>query len=108
MESVNKQLLLVNFNYPFPHLSSFYNVCFNLPHHQVTRVYKYRAHTMNKSVLNWTHMCRFTQTQLCESIEMEQHIFKNVNNWSNTNIYSYLLDIFGQSSNPYLNVVHFC
>jgi len=33
--------------------------------------------------------------------------FKNVNNCLNTNIYSYLETSGGQSSNPYLNVVHF-
>ncbi len=38
---------------------------------------------------------------------MEQHTLKNVNNCLNTNIYSYLETSGGQSSNPYLNVVHF-
>jgi hypothetical protein len=38
---------------------------------------------------------------------MEQHALKNVNNCLNTNIYSYLETYGGQSSNPYLNVVHF-
>ncbi len=38
---------------------------------------------------------------------MEQHAFKNVNNCLNTNIYSYLETSGGQSSNPYLNAVHF-
>ncbi len=33
--------------------------------------------------------------------------FKNVSNCLNTNIYSYLETSGGQSSNPYLNVVHF-
>ncbi len=33
--------------------------------------------------------------------------FKNVNNYLNTNIYSYLEASSGQSSNLYLNVVHF-
>jgi hypothetical protein len=33
--------------------------------------------------------------------------FKNVNNCFNTNIYSYLETFGSQSSNPYLNVVHF-
>jgi hypothetical protein len=33
--------------------------------------------------------------------------FKNVNNWMNTNIYSYLQTSGGHSFNPYLNVVHF-
>jgi hypothetical protein len=38
---------------------------------------------------------------------MEQCALKNVNNYSNTNIYSYLETSGGQSSNLYLNVVHF-
>jgi hypothetical protein len=38
---------------------------------------------------------------------MEQHTLKNVNNCLNTNIYSYLETSVGQSSNLYLNVVHF-
>ncbi len=38
---------------------------------------------------------------------MEQHAFKNVNNCLNTNIYFYLDTSGGQSSNPYLNDVHF-
>ncbi len=40
-------------------------------------------------------------------IAMEQHALKNVHNCLNTNIYSYLETSGGQSSNPYLNVVHF-
>ncbi len=38
---------------------------------------------------------------------MEQSALKNVNNNLNTNIYSYLETSGGQSSNLYLNVVHF-
>jgi hypothetical protein len=38
---------------------------------------------------------------------MEQHTLKNVNNYLNTNIYSYLETSGGQSSNLYLNIVHF-
>jgi hypothetical protein len=38
---------------------------------------------------------------------MEQHILKIVKNCLNTNIYSYLETSGGQSSNLYLNVVHF-
>ncbi len=38
---------------------------------------------------------------------MEQHTFKNVNNYLNTNIYSYSETPGGQSSNLHLNVVHF-
>ncbi len=39
--------------------------------------------------------------------KMEQHALKFVNNCLNTNIYSYLETSGGQSSNQYLNVVHF-
>ncbi len=38
---------------------------------------------------------------------MEHRSLKNVNNGSNTNIYSYLEKSGGQSSDLYLNVVHF-
>jgi hypothetical protein len=38
---------------------------------------------------------------------MEQQALKNVNNYYNTNIYFYLETFMGQSSNLYLNVVHF-
>jgi hypothetical protein len=38
---------------------------------------------------------------------MEQHALKNLNNCLNTNIYSNLETSGGQSSNPYLNDVHF-
>ncbi len=38
---------------------------------------------------------------------MEENALKNINKCLNTNIYSYLETSGGQSSNPYLNVVHF-
>ncbi len=38
---------------------------------------------------------------------MEQRALKNVNNNLNMNIYSYLETSGGQSSNTYLNIVHF-
>ncbi len=38
---------------------------------------------------------------------MEQHALKNVSNCLSTNIYPYLETSGGQSSNQYLNVVHF-
>jgi hypothetical protein len=38
---------------------------------------------------------------------MEQQTLKNVNNYLNTNIYSYLETTGGQSSNQYLNVNFF-
>jgi hypothetical protein len=38
---------------------------------------------------------------------MELRALKNVNNYLNTNIYSYLETSGDQSSNLYLNVVHF-
>jgi hypothetical protein len=41
-----------------------------------------------------------------EARSMEQRALKNVNNCMNTNIYSYLETSGGQSTNPYLNVVH--
>jgi hypothetical protein len=41
------------------------------------------------------------------SFLMEEHALKNANSCLNTNIYSYLGTSGGQSSNLYLNVVHF-
>jgi hypothetical protein len=38
---------------------------------------------------------------------MEQRTLQNVNHCLNTNIYSYLETSCGQSSNLYLNVIHF-
>ncbi len=38
---------------------------------------------------------------------MEQRNLKNVNNCLNANVYSYIETSGGQSSNLYLNVVHF-
>ncbi len=38
---------------------------------------------------------------------MEQRALKNVNNILNTNTYSYLKTSGGQSSNMYVNIVHF-
>jgi len=38
---------------------------------------------------------------------MEQRTLRNVKNYLNTNIYSYLETSGGQSSNLYLKVVHF-
>ncbi len=38
---------------------------------------------------------------------IEQDAFKNVNNFLNINMYSYLETSGGQSSNLYLNEVHF-
>ncbi len=38
---------------------------------------------------------------------MEERTLKNVNNFFNTNIYSYLETSGGQISELYLNVIHF-
>ncbi len=38
---------------------------------------------------------------------MEQHALKNVNNYLNTNIYSYLATSGAKRYNLYINVVHF-
>ncbi len=45
--------------------------------------------------------------QIVAIMPMEQRTLTNVNNYPNTNIYSYLVTSGGQSSNLYLNVVHF-
>jgi hypothetical protein len=39
---------------------------------------------------------------------MKQRTLKNLNNYLNTTIYSYLETSGGQIINLYLNVVHFC
>ncbi len=52
------------------------------------------------------HCCSILRF-LMRSVVMEQHTLKNVNNCLNTNIYSYLETSGGQSSNLYLNAVHF-
>jgi len=48
--------------------------------------------------------------EVCQNFlvkSMEQHALKNVNNFLNTNIYSYLETYGGQSSSLYFDVVHF-
>ncbi len=52
-----------------------------------------------------TNECR--QETLLLINPMEQHALKNINNYLNTSIFSYLETSGGQSSNYYLNVVHF-
>ncbi len=42
-----------------------------------------------------------------QNMAMEQRTLRNVSNYLNTNIYSYLETSGGQSSNLYLEVVHF-
>jgi len=49
----------------------------------------------------------FIVIKLLKHLVMEQHALKIVNNYLNINIYSYLETSGGQSSNLYLNVVHF-
>jgi hypothetical protein len=50
---------------------------------------------------------KFINDRCISKWPMEQHTLKNVNNFLNTNIYSFLETSGGQSSNLYLNVVHF-
>ncbi len=64
-------------------------------------VHEYFVLCANKSVLKWTQTCQLHLNP------KEQHALKNINNCLNTNIYPYLGTSGGQSSNPYLNVVHF-
>ncbi len=49
-------------------------------------------------ITEWQHICAH---------KLEQRALKNVNNYLNTNISSYLETLGGQSCNLYLNVVHF-
>ncbi len=55
------------------------------------------------------HGCQMLRQEpsCVEQFLLEQHALKNVNNFLNTNIYSYLETSGGQSSKQYLNVVHF-
>jgi hypothetical protein len=57
----------------------------------------------------WLFQCHRRNVPLAATPahQMEQYTLKNVNNCSHTNIYSYLETSGGQSSNLYLNVVHF-
>ncbi len=48
----------------------------------------------------------FPEPNCCKSL-MEQNTLRNVNNYLNTNIYSYLETSGGQSSNLYLKLAHF-
>jgi hypothetical protein len=62
---------------------------------------------LNKDLLTRPNRLFTTQYQLGKVELMEQRTLKNVNNSLNTNIYSFLETSGGQSSNLYLNVVHF-
>ncbi len=65
---------------------------------------------LNKKVEKF-QLCLKTAASLfpfsCVTFPIEQHTLKNVNICLNTNICSYLQTSGGQSSNPYLNFVHF-
>jgi hypothetical protein len=43
----------------------------------------------------------------CDILRMEQHTLKNVNKCRNTEFSFYFETPVGQSSKPYMNVVHF-
>jgi hypothetical protein len=69
------------------------------------KFYKYNENLVKiffKCTANNIFICTKKSSKL-----MEQHALKNVNNCLNTNIYSYLETSGGQSSNLYLNFVHF-
>ncbi len=53
------------------------------------------------------HSFLFTTFLITLAWLMEQHALKNANNCLNTSNYSYLETSGGQSSNLYINVVHF-
>ena len=52
-------------------------------------------------------LCQILSIKTFSIMTMEQHAFKIVNNCLNTNNFSSLQTSGGQSSNPYLNAVHF-
>jgi hypothetical protein len=54
------------------------------------------------------HIQQFLLIQVLTKVaSIQQHTLKNVSNYWNTKIYSYLETFGGKSSNLYLNVVHF-
>ena len=64
------------------------------------------VHLKNFELVSKTLILVFSNLNLNMKQLMEQHTLKIVNNSLNTNIYSYLETSGGQSSNPYLKVVH--
>jgi len=58
-------------------------------------------------VVGQNKLYHFSWAYFRASVAMEEHTLKIVNNCWNTNIYSYLETSGGQTSNLYLNVVHF-
>jgi len=64
-----------------------------------------------KTKISLRHIATLIYLQQLQKIvwntAMEQRTFKNVENWLNTNIYSYSETSGGQSCNIYLNVFHF-
>ena len=73
--------------------------------------------TMRPNKLECLHLAKTFQSSLTfagnirrkhlRAPPMEQRTLRNVNNYLNTNIYSYLETSGGKSSNLYINVVHF-
>jgi hypothetical protein len=53
------------------------------------------------------YLILFTISEVNADWPMEEHTFKNVNNYLNTNVYSNLETSGGKSCNIYLTVVHF-
>jgi len=62
---------------------------------------------MKSLLVSYTPGVRLSCLPFCQPNKLEQHALKNANNCLNANIYSYLETSGGQSSNLYLNVVHF-
>ncbi len=103
---VLKLHILSNLFYIFPFMLQLFNslyFCQVLLSRQNSNLKKHQFFKSNVFVRIANCSYRF---KLCEHA-MEQHALKNVNNFLNTNIYSYLETSGGQSSNLYLNVVHF-
>ncbi len=61
---------------------------------------------MDRTIKLFTTVIYFVMLQAGNFV-IEQCALKNVNNCLNANIYTYLETSGGQSSNLYLNVVHF-
>ncbi len=62
---------------------------------------------LKSSLMNLSNMNNGLAYCFDKKKTMEQRTLRNVNNYLNTNIYSYLETTGGQSSNLYLKLVHF-
>ncbi len=77
---------------------------FRLGYTFISSYFEFRGGFVEQPNLTWVVQQSVAKIM---AANMKQHNLKNVNNYLNTNIYSYLETYSGQSSNIFLNVVHF-